>query len=193
MKRYENKTYNSKHNTAVYYFELIFKVIHYIIPTFKSPLRLSNSTLMASFSKTMFSVPDFLASNLNFPLKNHITEQKCHEQGFFFLSQMGFLTQAELNQNSNANMRPERLSAERGASLVLDVSLTISYPRFWELSAELYAVIEERSLCLDPRPDDTKYVVRPKGGTLATNTTWKTETWNNTRWIIFARCPSVAF
>lgn len=40
-------------------------------------------------------------------------------------------------------------------------------------SWELKAVIVARSLSFDPRPDDTKYVVRPSAGTLATNKTCK--------------------
>lgn len=46
------------------------------------------------------------------------------------------------------------------------------YPMLWG-SWELKAVMVARSLSFDPRPDDTKYVVRPSAGTLATNKTCK--------------------
>ena len=52
-------------------------------------------------------------------------------------------------------------------------SITTSYPKFCDVSGALYAVIAERSFSFDPSPDDTKYVVKDSGETLAKNTTWK--------------------
>ena len=54
----------------------------------------------------------------------------------------------------------------------------------------LYSVILEYSLCFAPRPDDTKYVVTPRGATLATNTSWNTQNgWNESTCICFE--PSI--
>lgn len=48
------------------------------------------------------------------------------------------------------------------------MSLFNSYLGFREFPAELYSVIVECSHSFDPRPDDIKYVVKPRGATLAT-------------------------
>ena len=54
----------------------------------------------------------------------------------------------------------------------------------------LYSVILEYSLCFAPRPDDTKYVVTPRGATLATNKSWNTQNgWNESTCICFE--PSI--